>query len=139
MNMNKNTNNSRIYINDYKNNLLSSGNKRKNVNNDGPSKKIMFMAAANIKRPQIAYNIKVNNSYSTPFNPCLTSKPNSTISLEESLNQIPQKITAPIFEGKKPILYPSYNYSHPYQYEIENLSIPDEFFTLTENELEVWK
>lgn len=137
MNVDEKSKNSKIYINDYKkNNNLSTSSEYKHKNFN---KKIMFMAAANVKRPQIAYNIKVNNSYSAPFIPCLTNKPNSSISLEESLNQIPQQITAPIVEGKKPLLYPSYNYSHPYEYEIENLSIPEEFFNQTQDELKVWQ
>ncbi|UXI21056.1 85/88 kDa calcium-independent phospholipase A2-like [Sarcoptes scabiei] len=93
-------------------------------------KSFKLMTASNIKRPQIVYKIKIDNSYSTPFIPRLSFKPNALIPLEESIKPIkydPPLQLNPSF-GKE-IKCPSHYYPHPYQNEIENFETPKEFFT----------
>lgn len=136
MNVNQKQNNSRIFIKDFsKNNngpLLGVNIKRKHSDNNNTGhleskRNFMFMAASNVKRPQIAYKIKVDNAYSTPFIPKLRRKPNAIVSLEESMKPLPQnEPPANLLSGYN---YPKHSYQHPYQYEIENFTISSSFFT----------
>ncbi|OTF81956.1 exosome component 10-like protein [Euroglyphus maynei] len=140
MNVNQKQNNSRIFIKDFsKNNGPPFGGlKRKhpdsNTDSSQSSKRnFMFIAASNVKRPQIAYKIKVDNAYSTPFIPKLTKKPNAIVSLEESLKPLPQnELPSNLLTGYN---YPKHCYRHPYQHEIENFTVPLEFFNKLEVEL----
>ena len=108
-----------------------------NSSSDGASlskkRKITFFAGANVPRPQVVYNMKVDNSYSTPFVPRLTRKPNASVtSLQESIKPMAHQnvITNSGYPAG-----PSHFYPHPYQHEIENFEVPLDFLEKDESNL----
>lgn len=120
--MKLNQNNPKILIKDFndKKNL-----KRKLSQTEWtPSpKRVMFLSSSAVKRPQIVYNMKVDNNYSTPFIPKIRSKPNALLSLEESIKPIP--ITNLV---KRDYNVPTHFYPHPYQKEIESFEVDLDFY-----------
>lgn len=79
--------------------------------------------ARGIAKPQETFSRKVDNSIDHPFKPLLTSKPNSLVSLEESIQmEQGQELSDPESDAQE-IALP--HYKQPYQYEIENQPYPE--------------
>ncbi|KAF4952722.1 hypothetical protein FSARC_12584 [Fusarium sarcochroum] len=74
---------------------------------------------ANISKPQLQFEQKPDNFAPAPWKPMLTSKPNAKISLEDSLNVVPNETGAP-------------QYQHPYEHEIIRMIYPRRVFKETE-------
>ncbi|KAM0561754.1 hypothetical protein ACHAPJ_002923 [Fusarium lateritium] len=70
---------------------------------------------ANISKPQLQFERKPNNFAPAPWKPILTSKPNAKISLEDSLNVVPNETGTP-------------QYQHPYEHEIVRMIYPKRVF-----------
>jgi exosome complex exonuclease RRP6 len=66
---------------------------------------------ANISKPQLLFERKPDNFAPPPWKPMLTSKPNAKLSLEESLNVVPNENGTP-------------QYQHPYEHEIVRMTYP---------------
>ncbi|KAJ4025424.1 exosome nuclease subunit [Fusarium irregulare] len=66
---------------------------------------------ANISKPQLHFERKPDNFEPPPWKPMLTSKPNATIPLEESLKVVPNENGVP-------------QYQHPYEHEIVRMTYP---------------
>ncbi|KAK9457713.1 ribonuclease H-like domain-containing protein [Dipodascopsis uninucleata] len=75
---------------------------------------------ADIEKPQLKFKTVPNNFDRTPFKPLLTSKPNSMIPLEQSLQLVYKD------DGEMP------SYQNPYTYEIENAPYPPSVMRLGE-------
>ncbi|KAF4345306.1 Exosome complex exonuclease rrp6 [Fusarium beomiforme] len=74
---------------------------------------------ANMTKPQILFERKPDNFAPTPWKPMLTSKPNAKLSLEQSLNVVPNETGTP-------------QYQHPYEYEIVRMTYPEVVFKESE-------
>ncbi|KAJ4255551.1 exosome nuclease subunit [Fusarium torreyae] len=70
---------------------------------------------ANISKPQLQFERKPDNFAPAPWKPILTSKPNAKISLEDSLNVVPNETGTP-------------QYQHPYEHEIIRMIYPKRVF-----------
>uniref|UniRef100_A0A0D2XUU8 HRDC domain-containing protein n=1 Tax=Fusarium oxysporum (strain Fo5176) TaxID=660025 RepID=A0A0D2XUU8_FUSOF len=74
---------------------------------------------ANMTKPQLLFERKPDNFAPAPWKPMLTSKPNAKLSLEESLNVVPNEAGTP-------------QYQHPYEHEIVRMSYPKRVFKESE-------
>ncbi|KAF4500307.1 Exosome complex exonuclease rrp6 [Fusarium agapanthi] len=74
---------------------------------------------ANMTKPQLLFERKPDNFAPAPWKPMLTSKPNATLSLEESLKVAPNEAGTP-------------QYQHPYEHEIVRMSYPKRVFKESE-------
>ncbi|KAL7928754.1 ribonuclease H-like domain-containing protein [Trichoderma chlorosporum] len=70
---------------------------------------------ANVKKPQLDFEIKPNNFPDGPWKPLLTEKPHAEVSLDDSL------VTFVGDNGTS-------QYKHPYEPEISNMQYPDRVF-----------
>lgn len=105
---------------------------------ESSTKRITFLAGHNVRRPQTIYRMKVDNSYSTPFIPLLTRKPNSMKPLEESMVPIPyENVSTNVTDTKSEfgtkIVGLTHVYPHPYQTEIESFEVPLDFLEIDSN------
>ncbi|KAF5024921.1 hypothetical protein F66182_3005 [Fusarium sp. NRRL 66182] len=66
---------------------------------------------ANISKPQLLFERKPDNFSPAPWKPILTSKPNANVSLEDSLEVVPNEEGIP-------------QYQHPYEHEITRSIYP---------------
>lgn len=126
-----------IVIKNAPSNHSASKRRMNEIIKDGtssPVKKFTFKSRRNIDRPQTAYNFKVDNNYSTPFIPKLTSKPNALVPLEESI--IPVALNAA--ETKDNLFTsPTHFYPHPYQAELESFKVSSEFLECSPEEIKL--
>ncbi|KAF4453092.1 hypothetical protein F53441_4179 [Fusarium austroafricanum] len=74
---------------------------------------------ANMSKPQLLFERKPDNFAPAPWKPMLTSKPNAKLSLEESLNVVPNETGTP-------------QYQHPYEHEIVRMAYPKRIFKESE-------
>ncbi|KAM0525393.1 hypothetical protein ACHAPE_000095 [Trichoderma viride] len=72
---------------------------------------------ANVKKPQLGFEIQPNNFFDGPWKPILTEKPHATVPLEESL------VTFVRNDGTT-------QYRHPYETEISSMQYPDRIFQI---------
>ncbi|KAM0447737.1 hypothetical protein ACHAO4_008684 [Trichoderma viride] len=70
---------------------------------------------ANVKKPQLGFEIQPNNFFDGPWKPILTEKPHATVPLDESL------VTFVRNDGTT-------QYRHPYETEISSMQYPDRLF-----------
>lgn len=77
-----------------------------------------------IEKPQLNFNIKVDNSELEPFKPKLKNKPHALVLYEESTSLTDGKEE----NGKKD---PDY-YPHPYEYEIDHQPYPERILQILE-------
>ncbi|KAM0452123.1 hypothetical protein ACHAPV_009640 [Trichoderma viride] len=70
---------------------------------------------ANVKKPQLGFEIQPNNFFDGPWKPILTEKPHATVPLDESL------VTFVRNDGTT-------QYRHPYEREISSMQYPDRLF-----------
>ncbi|KAH6891277.1 ribonuclease H-like domain-containing protein [Thelonectria olida] len=74
---------------------------------------------ANISKPQLLFEKRVDNFPTSPWKPILTSKPNATESLDDSLTLVPNEAGAPQFR-------------HPYEAEITQMKYPKRVYKKAE-------
>lgn len=72
---------------------------------------------ANVKKPQLDFEIKPNNFPNGPWKPLLTEKPHAEVSLDDSLVTFVGDNGAP-------------QYKHPYEPEISSMQYPDRVFRI---------
>ncbi|GFP54919.1 exosome complex exonuclease rrp6 [Trichoderma asperellum] len=72
---------------------------------------------ANVKKPQLDFEIQPNNFLDGPWKPILTEKPHATVPLDESL------VTFVRNDG-------AVQYKHPYEHEISSMQYPDRVFQI---------
>ncbi|EHK43898.1 uncharacterized protein TrAtP1_008340 [Trichoderma atroviride] len=72
---------------------------------------------ANVKKPQLDFEIQPNNFFDGPWKPILTEKPHATVPLDESL------VTFVRNDGTT-------QYRHPYETEISSMQYPDRLFQI---------
>ncbi|KAL6697746.1 ribonuclease H-like domain-containing protein [Trichoderma pleuroticola] len=72
---------------------------------------------ANVKKPQLDFEIKPNNFPDGPWKPLLTEKPHAEVSLDDSLVTFVGDNGAP-------------QYKHPYESEISSMQYPDRVFQI---------
>ncbi|KAH9215052.1 ribonuclease H-like domain-containing protein [Leptodontidium sp. 2 PMI_412] len=73
----------------------------------------------NLVKPQLAFDVKPDNSDESPWKPLLTSKPHATVSLEDSL---------PTFTND----FGQIQHRHPYEAEILQLQYPESMYQKSE-------
>ncbi|EHK23469.1 uncharacterized protein TRIVIDRAFT_123406 [Trichoderma virens Gv29-8] len=72
---------------------------------------------ANVKKPQLDFELKPNNFPDGPWKPLLTEKPHADVSLDDSLVTFVADNGAP-------------QYKHPYEAEISSMQYPDRVFQI---------
>ncbi|UKZ76274.1 hypothetical protein TrVFT333_003973 [Trichoderma virens FT-333] len=72
---------------------------------------------ANVKKPQLDFELKPNNFPDGPWKPLLTEKPHAEVSLDDSLVTFVADNGAP-------------QYKHPYEAEISSMQYPDRVFQI---------
>lgn len=71
--------------------------------------------AASLPKPQLKFKRTPDNSNNTPWKPPLRSKPHAKVPLDDDFARM----------GTLP---PSYEFPHPYRYEINHISYPERIF-----------
>ncbi len=90
--------------------------------------------ASNVKRPQLQFPDKVDNSLTAVFVPLLKTKPNATVPLDlvpkpivkENSNQINSHVIKLGFVPETIVQGPCQYYDHPYQKELEQYEPTDD-------------
>ncbi|XP_077459432.1 exosome complex component 10 [Stigmatopora argus] len=121
--------------------VVSSWN-RKGSGSGGRSETFRLLQAKNIQRPQMKFKDKIDNS-NTPFIPKIFIKPNalkplpSYFTTQHLRKERPEDLDVPaaladLIHQQRTQEYKVDMFAHPYQFELDNLSVPDSILSKTE-------